>query len=98
MQVGPKSCCVCLVGNFRSSQPFAKEELVDGNQFDRVTKWMSTRRTRRETVRALVGGALSGAAVVAGSENALAGKPPKPPKPGPPDCCPTSAPTLCGLM
>ena len=73
---------------------------MDGNQFDRVTKWMSTRRTRRETVRTLIGGALSGAAVVAGSESALAGKPdkpPRPPKPIAPECCPASTPKLCAL-
>ena len=64
---------------------------MDGNQFDRITKWMSTRRTRRESMRAVVGGAIGAVAVVSGSESALAAKPVKS------DYCPSDAPKLCDL-
>jgi hypothetical protein len=65
---------------------------MDGSRFDQMTKRLSERRSRREAVRALVGGALGGAAAVVGAGGVLAAKPARKP-----DCCPASAPKLCGL-
>ena len=65
---------------------------MDNNRFDDMARGLAGPRSRRGALKALLGGALGGAAAVAGAGGVLAAKPaPKP------DCCPTTAPQLCGL-
>src|SRR5215211_9361619 len=63
---------------------------MDDSRFDRLTKRLAERRSRREVVRALVASALGGAVTVAGVESGLA----KPPGPKP-IVCPKGKPNLC---
>jgi hypothetical protein len=74
---------------------------MDQQRFDDLTRTLAQRTSRRVAVKSLAGGAFGGAlALLGASSHAKSGKdkkPRKPPKPAPPDCCPESHPTRCGL-
>jgi hypothetical protein len=71
---------------------------MDKNRFDGLTRQLAQRENRRQALKTLLAGGVGAAAVVLGGTGADAkGKPDKPDKPGKPECCPTSAPRLCGL-
>lgn len=62
---------------------------MDGSRFDSIARGFADRRSRRGALKALLGGAVGGAAAIAGLDGVEAK--------GKPDCCPSNAPTLCGL-
>lgn len=67
---------------------------MDQNRFDQLTRTLGAGRSRRGALKALLGGALGGAAAVLGAGTTDAATAAKSPKP---DCCPSASPKLCGL-
>ncbi len=64
---------------------------MDKNRFDGFTRQLAHRENRRQALKTLFAGGLGTAAAVVASRESKAAKP------GATDCCPQSAPILCGL-